>query len=105
MNDVPRLQRAIHDLHGLESDHVESVEVLETFQGKTVWEGTVEVFRVRGHPQATHAYAWTYTDDDGKLHYVAVLGVPPVDSAQKAVRAAVVAHIQNQQKADQRRER
>jgi hypothetical protein len=61
-------------------------------------EGEVEVFRVRGHPQATRAYAWTYEDDDGKLHHLAVLGVPPVDSPQNAVKAAVMAHIQNQQK-------
>lgn len=97
MNDPGRLQQAIRDLHGLDAEHVESVNVLETFEGKTVWEGEVEVFRVRGHPQATHAYAWTYTDDDGKLHHVAVLGVPPVDSPQNAVRAAVVAHVKKQQ--------
>ncbi len=58
-----------------------------------MWEGDVEVFRARGHPQAAHAYAWTYDGDDGKPHHVAVLGVPPINSAQDAVRAAVVAHI------------
>jgi len=73
------------------------VEVLETFAGKTVWEGDGEVFRVRGHPQAKDAYAWTYTDDDGKLHHVALLGVPPINSAQDAVKAAAVAHIKRQQ--------
>ena len=73
--------------------YFESVAVVETFQGKTVWEGDVEVFRVRGHPQATHAYAWTYDGDDGKPHHLAVLGVPPINSAQDAVKAAVVAHI------------
>ena len=97
MNDPRRLQQAIRDLHGLESKHVESVEVLETFQGKTVWEGQVEVFRVRGHPQATHAYAWTYEGDDSKPHHLAVLGVPPINSAQDAVKAAVVAHIKKRQ--------
>jgi len=61
-----------------------------------VWEGDVKVFRVRGHPQATHAYAWTREDDDGTLHHVAVLGVPPIDSPQKAVQAAVMAHIEKQ---------
>ena len=98
MNDPQRLQRAIRDLHGLDSEHVESVPVREVFQGKTVWEGDVEVFRIRGHPQATRAYAWTYADDDGILQHVAVLGVPPIDSAQKAVQAAVMAHIEKQQK-------
>jgi hypothetical protein len=97
MNDPRRLQQAIRDLHGLEAVHVGSVLVVETFDGKPVWEGDVEVFRVRGHSQAEHAYAWTYEDDDGKLHHVAVLGVPPVDSPQNAVKAAVVAHIKRQQ--------
>lgn len=96
MNDPKRLQRAIRDLHGLDGQHVESVPIHEVFQGKTVWEGDVEVFRVRGHPQAQLAYAWTYTDDDGTLQHVAVLGVPPINSAQDAVKAAVMAHIEKQ---------
>jgi hypothetical protein len=90
------LQRAILALHGLDSEHVESVEIVETFEGKTVWEGDVEVFRVRGHPKATHAYAWTYDGDDGKPRHLAVLGVPPIDSARDAVKAAVMAHIKKQ---------
>lgn len=96
MNDPKRLQQAIRDLHGLESEHVESVPINETFQGKPVWQGVVEVFRVRGHPQATYAYAWSYKTDDAELRHVAVLGVPPVDSALTAVQAAVMAHIEKQ---------
>lgn len=91
MTHVERLQQAIRDLHGLDSEHVESVPITETFQGKTVWQGTVDVFRVRGHPQATHAYAWSYKAENGELRHVAVIGVPPIDSPQKAVQAAVVA--------------
>jgi hypothetical protein len=97
MNDAKRLQQAIRDLHGLDGEHVESVPVQEIFRGKTVWQGDVDVFRVRGHPQAQLAYAWTYQDDDGTLHHVAVLGVPPINSAQDAVKAAVMAHIEKQQ--------
>ena len=94
MNAIERLQQAIRDLHGLESDFVRIEPVHETFQGKTVWEGDVKVFRVRGHPQAHYAYAWTREDADGTKHHVAVLGVPPIDSPQKAVQAAVMAHIE-----------
>jgi hypothetical protein len=79
------------------------VLVHETFQGKTVWSGEVEVFRVRGHPQATHAYAWTYQDDDGTLQHVAVLGVPPINSAQDAVKAAVMAHIEKRLDSERRK--
>lgn len=97
MKHVERLQQAIRDLHGLEGEHVESVAVTETFQGKTVWQGTVDVFRVRGHPRAHFAYAWSYEAENGELRHVAVLGVPPINSAQDAVRAAVMAHIEKQQ--------
>lgn len=41
-------------------------------------------------------YAWTYDGDDGKPHHLAVLGVPPINSAQDAVEAAVVAHVKKQ---------
>jgi hypothetical protein len=63
-----------------------------------MWEGEVSVFNVIGHPQTDTAYAWRDYQDD-KKRYVAVLKLPPVDSAQLAVRAAVVATIRAAQKA------
>ena len=96
MTETERLQKAIRDLHGLESEYVKSVPVREIFQGKTVREGDVRVFRVRGHPQAQRAYALSYIGEAGETRYLAVLGVPPIDSAQKAVQAAVMAHIEKQ---------
>lgn len=92
MSYIDELKEAIHNLHGCEADHVETVPVKEVFRGQTVWQGDVEVFNIRGHPKATRAYAWAHAtgeDDKGK-RYVAVLEIPPVDSAQKAVRAAIV---------------
>jgi len=89
--DVPRLQRAIRDLHGLEVTHLRSEYVREMFRGEVAWEGDVEVFAVTGHPKAMHAYAWEYETDEGKRAFTAVLGVPPVNSAQDAVRAAIAA--------------
>ncbi len=50
--EIERLQQAIRDLHGLESTHLRSESVRETFRGETVWEGMVEVFAVTGHPKA-----------------------------------------------------
>ena len=55
MNYIEELRVAIRYLHGGEATHVESVPVKETFQGKTVWEGIVEVFDLRGHPEACPA--------------------------------------------------
>jgi hypothetical protein len=99
MTETERLQKAIRDLHGLESEYVKSVPVREILQGKTVWEGDVRVFRVRGHPQARHAYVWSYIGEAGETRYLAVLGVPPINSAQDAVKAAVMAHIEKQRNA------
>ncbi|MBI1814361.1 MAG: hypothetical protein HYR72_05245 [Deltaproteobacteria bacterium] len=90
MNDVARLRKTIRDLHGLDSQHVESVPVNETVNGEPVWQGDVEVFAIRGHPNAQRAYAWSYRGDDDTLHHVAVLGVAPINSAIDAVRAAIV---------------
>ena len=94
MTHVERLRQAIRDLHGLDSEYLESVSVHEAFQGKTVWQGTVDVFRVRGHPEAERAYAWSYKAENGEIRHVVVLGVPPIKSADDAVKASVMAHIE-----------
>jgi hypothetical protein len=51
-NYIEELKVAIRYLHGGEATHVESVPVTKTFQGKTVWEGIVEVFDLRAHELA-----------------------------------------------------
>jgi len=94
MTEIERLQKAIRDLHGCNSKHVRSVPVHESFEGKTIWQGVVEVFELENHSQAKIAYAWSYKGDDGKLHYVAVLGVSPINSPNDAVKAYVVADYQ-----------
>lgn len=90
-NNIEALQKAILDLHGLQATHLESVPITETFKGRTVWDGIVEVFSVRGHPQAKRAYAWSHRDGEGdeETRYFAVLELPPVDSARNAVRVAI----------------
>ena len=91
MSERERLRRTIRDLHGVESTHLRSEPVHETLQGETVWEGIVEVFRLKNHPKALFAYAWSHETDEGGRRYVAVLGVSPVKSAQDAVRASIAA--------------
>ena len=92
MNDnvISELRNTIRRLHGVESRHIESVPVKETFQGTTVWEGIVEVFELVGHPNAPKAYAWAHDANGQKQRHVTVLHVAPVDSPQAAVRAAIV---------------
>jgi len=89
--EIDRLRRAIRNLHGVESTHLHSEPVHETFQGQTVWEGVVEVFALKGHPKTGLAYAWSHETDEGGRRYVAVLGVDPIKSAQDAVRASIAA--------------
>ncbi|MBI3001948.1 MAG: hypothetical protein HYY46_26345 [Deltaproteobacteria bacterium] len=96
MTEIERLEKAILDLHGCKGKHARSVPIHETFEGQTVWQGVVEVFNLENHPQAKIAYAWSYKGDDAKTHYVAVLGVPPVNSAEDAVRSYVVSESRKQ---------
>lgn len=82
----------IRQLHGADSTHLESVPVLEQFNGKTVWDGDVEVFSLTNHAKAQQAYAWS-AGEGADEQFTAVLGVPPILSPHAAVKAAVVAHI------------
>jgi len=94
---IMELQDVIRRLHGVESKHVESVPVKETFQGKTVWEGIVEVFELIGHPKASKVYAWTHVTDEPKnpQRHVTVLHMEPVTSAAAAVKAAIIQEFRN----------
>jgi hypothetical protein len=94
---IKELRSAIRHLHGVESKHIESVPVKETFQGKTVWEGVVEVFELIGHPKAQKVYAWAHDTDDPKQprRHVTVQHIAPVTSAVLAVRAAIVQEFRN----------
>ena len=67
------------------------------FQGKTVWDGMVEVFSLKGHPTVFRAYAWAHDTDDpaNPRRHVIVLHAHPVKSAEDAVRAAIVQEFRN----------
>ena len=91
--DVGQLRKIIRDLHGVEATHLRSEDVREMFQGKVAWEHTVQVFEVRGDARARLAYAWAFQNDKGNREYVAVLGVPPVNSPLDAVRASIAAEM------------
>lgn len=87
---------AVSDQHGVQAtlDHIEGID--ERFQGNPVWQGIVHVFRITGHPQAKLAYAWSHSlDGSDKRRVYTVLGVPPINSARDAVRAAIVAEARS----------
>lgn len=60
----------------------ESVPVIETYKGETVWEGFVSIYDGAPAP----VYAWAVKSDSGP-QYVAVKGGGRIDSPLAAVRA------------------
>jgi hypothetical protein len=78
-------------LHGLDAIYVETIDVEDRMNGETVWEQSVAVFDLIGHPKASRAYSWSRPTAGTQYQFYAVLHVPPVDSPLQAVRAAVVA--------------
>jgi hypothetical protein len=99
---IKELQDVIWKLHGVASRHVDSVPVKETLGGETVWDGVVEVFDLYQHPKATRAYAWAHkpADPAHPKRHVTVLHVPPVISAQLAVKAAMAQEYQKRGQAE-----
>jgi hypothetical protein len=99
MDYIAEIQAVFLKLHGCDATYVETVPVVEEFQGKTVWQGDVEVFDLTGHPKASRGYGWGYaTNEGGARRYFTVLELPPVDSPQTAVKAAIMSEIQNARK-------
>jgi hypothetical protein len=89
---IQELKEVIRSVHGGEATHVESVPVQESFHGKTIWDGIVEVLDLVGHPTASRVYAWAHETDDPEhpRRHIAVLHHGPVTSAKKAVQAAII---------------
>jgi hypothetical protein len=88
MSDVDNIKRAVEYTAQSAAEHLETVQIVETFQGETIWAGNVEVFRLMPAPP-DRAYGWVI-DANGKPEYVAVLGMDPIDSPIAAVRAWLV---------------
>jgi hypothetical protein len=95
-----RLQVAIQELHKCGAVHRQTVFVHEKFRGQTVWTGEVEVFDLTGHPKAKRGYAWSHADgpNDQNERFVTVLEIPPVSSAETAVRVSIVADSKKRKK-------
>ncbi len=89
---INELKRAVEAQHGCTATFVQAVPVKDIFEGQTVWEGVVHVFKLTGHPKTDRAYAWSSPlKEDDKRRFFTVLYLPPVTSPVEAVRAAIVA--------------
>lgn len=92
MTDTDHLRAVVEMQHGGTARLRQVAAVSEEFAGELVWRGSVHVFDLEGHPAATHAYAWSsQIEGSDRRRFYAVLGVPPINSAADAVRAAIVA--------------
>jgi hypothetical protein len=90
--DADQLRDAVERMHGCPAQLVEAVAVAEAFEGRPVWQGVVHVFDLQGHRSADGCYAWSSSvEGSDRRRFYAVLGVPPINSAADAVRAAIVA--------------
>lgn len=90
-----QLKEAVEGLHDCRAA-LRSIEAVhETFKGKTVWDGSVHVFEITGHPQATVCYAWSSPiEGTDKRKFYAVLAIPPVASAVDAIRVTILSEDQ-----------
>jgi hypothetical protein len=99
MNEVEQLKTAIEKQHGGKATFKHSIPVSLEFKGEKTWEGIVNEFTLSDHPTATKAYAWAAAiEGSKKRRYYAVVGIPPINSAQDAVRAAIVQEYKTAQK-------
>jgi hypothetical protein len=89
---IAQIQVAVSQLHNCGAVWRKTVLVHEVFRGETVWQGDVEVFYLHNHLKAKRAYAWSHLDgeQDERTRFVAVLEIPPVESAETAVRVQIV---------------
>jgi hypothetical protein len=54
-----QLKRAVEGQRGGTAILVDAVPATEIFSGQTVWDGTVHIYDLEGHPKATRACAWS----------------------------------------------
>ena len=92
---VERLKSVILHLHACQASWLESVPVEEVFRGQTVWNGDVEVFALTGHPKSKRCYGWSYGEPE---QFITILELPPVDSAQAAVKVGVAYQVKKARK-------
>jgi hypothetical protein len=83
---IEPLKSVILHLRASQAARRETMPVHEVVRGQTVWRGDVEDADITGHPKTKRCYAWYY---DELENFIAILELPPVKSAQDAVRVGV----------------
>lgn len=89
MTYLEELETVIVKIHGCEAKAVETVAVEEVYKGRIIWKGDVTVFELTGNPRAKRCYAWGLPDEVGSIEITTILEIPPVTSAEMAVKVAI----------------
>jgi hypothetical protein len=91
MTYLDDLTMTIERDHGCEAHLEQFVPVTVVHMGGIAWEGEVGIFLLTGHPRARRCYAWGVpADDEAKSREITtILEIPPVTSAESAVRKAI----------------
>ena len=89
---ISQLNVAVSQLHNCGAKPCLSTKSLTA---KRYGKGTLRFFDLYGHPKAKRAYAWSHLDGakDECTRFVAVLEIPPVVSAETAVRVQIVKDV------------
>ncbi len=92
---IKALEAAILIAHNSWPTHRGTIFVREeTENQEIVWEGPVELFGLTAHETAKNCYAWHYSDAEGTVKILTVLENGFIDSAKKAVQAAIFRDFQ-----------
>ena len=92
---IERIRNAVQQRERCRAKHVQSLRVKEKWLEEILWDGVVETLDLLDHPTAKRAYAWERWEPGEEPRYTVVLGIPPVNSANDAVKAAIMAVVKN----------
>ena len=87
---MDRFARAIEELHDATALWEGTIRTRGTFDARDVCEGEVQMFQLVGHPEADRCFTWESESDSGARSVHVVLRLPPIDSAEDAVRSVIV---------------
>lgn len=86
-SEVVLLRKAVERKYACVAVPIKAMPVRKRVDGKTAWEGLVEILELAGHPKAIRAYAWFVSDEQSPAArtIATVLHSPHVSSAKRAV--------------------
>jgi hypothetical protein len=90
---IETIRKNVEEHAGCNATHIYSTPVTERYLGQIIWEDIVETFELHAHPKAQRAYGWQFWEGKNAQCTV-VLGIPPVDSPNAAVRASIAAEAE-----------